>query len=181
MTERWRGGRGSKGLWDGEAADFGVAHAGNVADGAGGVGGTEAAGKKAVGDGEHALTSVVTSDEGEKLAGAGEHGLDALYARFVGEIAALYVGDFTARQTAPVAFAKQRGFDDGETDGGLEDFGRVNGTAQVAHEEGVEVRTAQRVAQRFGLLYAARRERAREMTLEYGGHVLLSFAVTDEP
>lgn len=119
-------GRG-EGWGDGEAEDFGVAHAGDVADGAVGVGGTDAAGKKAVGDGEHALTSVVASDEGKELAGAGEHGFHALHVG--GEVAALYVGDFAARQTAPVAFAKQRGFDDGEADGGLEYLGRVEGAS----------------------------------------------------
>ena len=160
---------------DVEDAHFGVVHLGHLVHGTVVVDGLDGFVDDAVTDGKDALVGIGGADVVEEAAGPFTEGADGLDVGWPDGI--LHVGDITAGEVAPVAFAKQRGGVDRQTVGLGDDGGGMYGALQVAGDEGIDRHGGHPVAQLLGLADAILVELSLHLSLQYLTNVINGFAV----
>ena len=161
---------------EGERADFGILHLGDIVSGDAEKDRLEDAEEEPVTDGEDGERTRVGQGVHleEKLAGSQGDVPDGLR-RGVEGMADLDVG--TARVDAKVALAQEGFLLKGTRVGLGDDTGRVEGSLQVAADDAVEMLMAQLVAQEFGLPDALGGQMTGHLSLQYASDVLFCLPV----
>ena len=148
-----------------EPPHFGVSHAGYFADGSGSDHCLYAAVKESVPNGYDCLTGKALQYIYKEAPCPPEHLLHAFGIRRHG--VGLRIGDLHPGKASEVSFTQQRTQGEGQMQPVIEDMRRIDGTGQVACNEGIEMCAAacQFIGERRGLCASVFSEAARCLAL----------------